>query len=53
MENKTFCIQPFVNVTTRIQGQHNVCCNITKKGKNISNVTAIEFFNSPEVKNMQ
>jgi len=53
MENKTFCIQPFVNVTTRIQGQHNVCCNITKKGKNISNVTAIEFFNSQEVKNMQ
>jgi len=53
MENKTFCIQPFVNVTTRIQGQHNVCCNISKKGKNISNVTAIEFFNSQEVKNMQ
>ena len=53
MENKTFCIQPFVNVTTRIQGQHNVCCNITKKEKNISNITAIEFFNSPEVKNMQ
>jgi len=53
MENKTFCIQPFVNVTTRIQGQHNVCCNITKKEKNISNITAIEFFNSEEVKNMQ
>ena len=53
MENKTFCIQPFVNVTTRIQGQHNVCCNITKKEKNISNITAIEFFNSPEVKDMQ
>jgi pyruvate-formate lyase-activating enzyme len=53
MENKTFCIQPFVNVTTRIQGQHNVCCNISKKGKNISNTTAIEFFNSEETKNMQ
>jgi MoaA/NifB/PqqE/SkfB family radical SAM enzyme len=53
MENKTFCIQPFVNVTTRIQGQHNVCCNISKKEKNISDTTAIEFFNSVEVKSMQ
>lgn len=53
MENKTFCIQPFVNVTTRIQGQHNVCCNISKKVKNISDTTAIEFFNSVEVKSMQ
>lgn len=53
MENKTFCIQPFVNVTTRIQGNHNVCCNISKKEKNISNTTATEFFNSQEVKNMQ
>jgi len=53
MENKTFCIQPFVNVTTRIQGNHNVCCNISKKEKNISNTTATEFFNSKEIKNMQ
>jgi MoaA/NifB/PqqE/SkfB family radical SAM enzyme len=53
MENKTFCIQPFVNVTTRIQGQHNVCCNISKKGKNISDITAVEFFNSQQVKEMR
>ena len=33
--NKHFCIQPFINVTTRITGNHNVCCNTTFKDSNI------------------
>ena len=51
--NKTFCIQPFLNVTTRISGQHNVCCNISKIDKNHTNCSPTNFFNSKYVKKMK
>lgn len=51
--NKTFCIQPFLNVTTRISGQHNVCCNITKINESNVNCSPISFFNSDYVKKMR
>ena len=56
MDNKTnkhFCIQPFLNVTTRIQGQNNVCCNITNPSSNITSESPTDFFNSPYVKKMR
>ncbi len=53
MPNKHFCIQPFVNVTTRIKGQNNVCCNINLKDSNISNESPANFFRSDKVKDMQ
>ena len=56
MDNKTnkhFCIQPFLNVTTRIQGQNNVCCNIDNAPSNIRSESPTEFFNSPYVKKMR
>lgn len=51
--NKTFCIQPFLNVTTRISGQHNVCCNISKLTKSNTKCSPKEFFNSDYVKEMK
>jgi len=51
--NKHFCIQPFINVTTRITGNHNVCCNTTFKDSNIKKQTSYDFFNSDKVKKMR
>mgnify|MGYP006406921955 CR=1 FL=1 len=51
--NKYFCIQPFLNVTTRIQGHNNVCCNINDAPSNITSESPTEFFNSPYVKKMR
>lgn len=50
-----FCIQPFVNVTTRLRGNHAVCCNISdfKKSPNIKEQTVTDFFNSSAVKQMR
>ena len=53
INNKTFCIQPFINTTTRIKGNHNVCCNIHDEDSNIQHITASEFFNSAKVKKMR
>jgi len=56
MDNKTnkhFCIQPFVNVTTRIKGQNNVCCNISSLDSNIKHESPHDFFNSPKVKDFR
>lgn len=47
--NNYFCIQPFVNVTTRIGGENNVCCNIMETASNIKHQTPAEFFNSKYV----
>ena len=38
--NNSFCIQPFINITTRIRGNHNVCCNIQTEDSNIQNISA-------------
>ena len=51
--NKHFCIQPFVNVTTRVDGQNNVCCNIVKRDSNIKSESQKEFFQSAYVKNLR
>jgi len=51
--NKHFCVQPFLNVTTRIQGQNNVCCNINNSSSNITSESPTEFFNSQYVKKMR
>jgi MoaA/NifB/PqqE/SkfB family radical SAM enzyme len=51
--NKSFCIQPFINITTRIKGNHNVCCNIQTEDNNIQQLTASKFFNSTNVKQMR
>ena len=51
--NKHFCIQPFVNTTTRIQGHNNVCCNIINEDSNISEETRVAFFNSAGVQKMR
>ena len=51
--NRYFCVQPFVNTTTRIKGQNNVCCNMTKEDSNISHETPVDFFNSASVKKMR
>ena len=50
-----FCIQPFVNVTTRLRGNHAVCCNMgdPKKSPNIQNTSITDFFNSDDVKKMR
>jgi len=56
MENKInnhFCIQPFVNTTTRIQGQNNVCCNINSFNSTIDTESPRDFFNSVGVKEMR
>jgi sulfatase maturation enzyme AslB (radical SAM superfamily) len=51
--NKYFCVQPFVNTTTRIKGQNNVCCNITSLESNIDKESPNDFFNSDRVKQMR
>ena len=51
--NKSFCIQPFVNVTTRIEGQNNVCCNIALSDSNISQESPYSFFNSDKVRDFK
>ena len=51
--NKHFCIQPFVNVTTRMKGQNNVCCNINLQDSNIRGESPVDFFTSNKVKDMQ
>ena len=51
--NKHFCVQPFINVTTRITGYHNVCCNTSFKDSNIKKHTSYDFFNSDKVKKMR
>lgn len=48
-----FCIQPFVNTTTRITGNHSVCCNITNKFSNIKDQSINDFFNSDDIKKMR
>lgn len=51
--NKHFCIQPFVNTTTRIKGQNNVCCNINRFESTIDKESPNEFFNSARVREMR
>tara|TARA_B100000700_G_scaffold331452_1_gene464323 strand:+ start:11878 stop:13059 length:1182 start_codon:yes stop_codon:yes gene_type:complete len=51
--NKHFCIQPFVHVTTRVAGQNNVCCNISRPESNIKNQSQSDFFNSDYVADMR
>lgn len=51
--NKHFCIQPFVNVTTRVTGDNNVCCNIIKSPSNIAHETPSAFFNSKYTKDFR
>mgnify|MGYP003656173221 CR=1 len=51
--NRYFCIQPFVNTTTRIQGQNNVCCNINSFESTISKESPGKFFLSERVKKMR
>ncbi len=51
--NRYFCIQPFVNTTTRIQGQNNVCCNINNFDSNIQIESPGRFFQSDRVKKMR
>ncbi len=47
--NKHFCIQPFVNVSTRVGGQNNVCANINLQDSNIRNQSPVSFFRSDNV----
>lgn len=51
--NRYFCVQPFVNTTTRIKGQNNVCCNITGLESTIDRESPNEFFNSVRVREMR
>ena len=51
--NRYFCIQPFVNTTTRIRGQNNVCCNISSFESTIDKELPNNFFNSDRVKHMR
>tara|TARA_E500000318_G_scaffold109802_1_gene123617 strand:+ start:1133 stop:2320 length:1188 start_codon:yes stop_codon:yes gene_type:complete len=51
--NRHFCIQPFVNTTTRIQGQNNVCCNINSFHSTIDKESPKEFFLSDRIKEMR
>ena len=44
--NKHFCIQPFVNTTTRITGGNYFCCNIKRSTSDIKEESPTEFFNS-------
>ena len=51
--NKHFCVQPFVNTTTRIRGQNNVCCNIDGFESTLDKESPNQFFNSSRVKEMR
>ena len=51
--NRYFCVQPFVNTTTRIRGQNNVCCNINTLESTIDKESPNDFFNSNRVKQMR
>lgn len=51
--NKNFCIQPFVNVTTRVGGQNNICCAMVQRHSNIQNESPHEFFNSKRVQSIR
>ena len=51
--NRYFCVQPFVNTTTRIKGQNNVCCNISGLESTIDTESPNDFFNSQRVKEMR
>ena len=51
--NRYFCVQPFVNTTTRIQGQNNVCCNINSFESTIKSQSPGKFFLSDRVKKMR
>ena len=51
--NKNFCIHPFVNVTTRVGGQNNICCAMVQRHSNIQNESPHEFFNSKRVQSIR
>ena len=51
--NKHFCIQPFINVSTRVGGQNNVCANINLQDSNICNESPVDFFRSDNVNNFK
>ena len=48
--NKHFCIQPFVNTTTRVNGENFSCCNILNSKSNIETESPQQFFNSDHTK---
>ena len=48
--NKHFCIQPFVNTTTRVTGKNYSCCNIKVSDSHIDKQTPKQFFNSTHTK---
>jgi len=48
--NKHFCIQPFVNTTTRVDGTNYSCCNMKKSNSHINHETPQQFFNSTHTK---
>ena len=48
--NKHFCIQPFVNTTTRVNGENFSCCNISQSKSNIKTESPQQFFNSDYTK---
>ena len=48
--NKHFCIQPFVNTTTRVTGKNYSCCNIKVSHSDIDEETPQQFFNSTYTK---
>ena len=51
--NRHFCVQPFVNVTTRVTGDNNVCCNTITSPSNIAQETPNAFFNSNYTKDFR
>ena len=53
MANKPFCILPFVQFSTTVDGSYQACCIANKQKENIKDITPMDFFNGEHMKQLR
>ena len=53
MLNKPFCILPFVQFSTTVDGSYQACCIANKQKENIKDITPMDFFNGEHMKQLR
>ena len=53
MPNKPFCILPFVQFSTTVDGSYQACCIANKQKENIKDMTPMDFFNGEHMKQLR
>ena len=51
--NKPFCILPFVQFSTTVNGNYQACCIANKQEENIIDMTPMDFFNGDYMKQLR